>query len=125
MMRSLERVTLLIAVLAVGTWAGGWWTIPLLAAGWILLSPVTKPWQAGFAGFVAWAALLGWSGPAAAKQELARQLAGILNLPGFVLGLATPLFAGLLAWGAASVLRNLSAYRAGRVVAPASDDAKG
>jgi hypothetical protein len=110
--RALERVVAPTVLIAAGTWLLGWWSVPLVAAAWQLRRPQPRPWLAGIAGFLAWAALLGWLGPAEPQRVLADRLAAILDVPGFVPGLATPLFAGLLAWSAAGVVFHLWPIRA-------------
>ncbi|HXG44116.1 MAG TPA: hypothetical protein VNJ71_05075 [Gemmatimonadales bacterium] len=107
MIRALERVVAPTALIATGTWLVGWWSVPLLAAAWQLRRRDTPPWLVGIAGFLAWAALLGWLAPAGPKRELADRLAALLGTPGFVPGFVTPLFAGLLAWSAAGVVFHL------------------
>lgn len=117
MIRALERVVVPTALIATGTWLVGWWSVPLVAAAWQLWRRDTRPWLAGVAGFLAWAALLGWLAPAGPERELAHRLAAMLGTPGFVPGLATPLFAGLLAWSAAGLVFHLLPIRPRRSLA--------
>lgn len=116
MIRVVERLCALTALFAAATWVGAWWTVPLVAMAWAALARSSRSWEAGLAAFLAWATLLGLGAPAEPTRELVRRLAGVFGTPGFVLGLVTPLYAGLLGWSAAEVSAGLLRRRGGRGV---------
>ena len=104
-MRSLVKVVLVAELFAVATYALGWWTVPLIAALWALLSRDDKP-----ARLAALCAALGWGtlllldsvkGPVA---EMATRVGGVMRIPAFVLILLTLIFPALLAWSAAALV---------------------
>lgn len=90
-----------VAVLAIATVLGGWWTLPVMAALWSLLIG-GRPLQIGLAGAGAWAALLvirGVQGPVLAVSD---RVAGVLGAPGWAPIVITVLFSFLLTWSAAA-----------------------
>jgi hypothetical protein len=93
------------ALMAVGTLLLGWWTVPLVAGLWAIWR---KPVDAGLAGALAWGGILGWQAWQGPVGTLAQRLAGIFPVPAVLLPLLTPLFAGLLAWSAAVVVKVLA-----------------
>ena len=92
-------VALLIIAMIASTWIGGWWGIALVAAAWGWRG---KAMDAAIAAFVAWVALLAFAG-GNRLIPFATRLGGIFSLPGWAMLFITPLFAGLLAWGAAAL----------------------
>lgn len=99
------RVVVLVVVVAVCTWFGGWWCLPLIGGAYALwrrtlLSPV----EAGIAAMVAWAALFLLNAGQPAFQLLLVRLGGVFPVPGVVVLVIAVLFAGLLAWSAARVV---------------------
>lgn len=93
------EIALLAMLIAAGTWLGGWWAVPLLAAGWQWLRPGSS-WSLGVAALLAWGGLLMLLPPAPFGRLLER-LGGLVSLPGPVL-LILPLgYALLLGWSAA------------------------
>jgi hypothetical protein len=96
-------VALLILAMLASTWIAGWWGVALVAAAWGWRG---KAMDAAIAAFVAWAALLAFAGGSATLLPFARRLGGIFSLPGWGMIVITPVFAGLLAWGAAALLEN-------------------
>lgn len=97
---SAATVALLCAVMAVGTWTVGWWTVPMVAAGWGILFGAPRPWLAGLAGALAWGVLLAGA-PWDALRRLAPRLGGIFHLSGWGMVALTLGFAWLLGWSAA------------------------
>jgi hypothetical protein len=89
---------LLVFTMLAATWIAGWWAVALVAAAWGWRG---RALDAALAAFVAWVALLALAGGSQALMPFARRLGGIFALPGWAMLLMTPLFAGLLAWGAA------------------------
>lgn len=107
----------LVLAFALATWAGGWWTVPIVAfvAGTRERSGGAKPSGIAIAAAVAWGVLLIVSSTTAAFATLVRELAGIMALPGAAIVLLTLLFPALLAWSAAA----LGGALFGRGAAPA------
>jgi len=99
---SAQTVVLLGAAMAVGTWSMGWWTVPVVSAGWGILVGTSRPWLAGIAAVSGWGALLAWA-PWDALRRLAPRLGGIFDLPGWGMIALTLGFAWLLGWSAARV----------------------
>ena len=99
-MKRLGFILLLVVAMIASTWIGGWWGIALVAAAWGWRG---KALDAAIAAFVAWVALLAFAGGSQALMPFARRLGGIFSLPGWAMLVITPLFAGLLAWGAAAL----------------------
>ena len=104
--RRLLTVALLVIAMLAATWIGGWLGVALVAAAWGWRG---RALDAAIAAFVAWVALLAMAGGSAALLPFARRLGGIFSLPGWAMLLITPLFAGLLAWGAAALFGNRKA----------------
>jgi hypothetical protein len=98
-------ITLGTALFSAGTASWGWWTVPLIAAVLALLR--ARPWHASVAAVAAWSLLLGRDAAASPLMPYADRLGGLFGLPGVVLVLLTVLFAGLLAWSAATVVDSL------------------
>ncbi len=106
------EILLLALVLAAGTWFGGWWAVPIAAAIWSAWRR-HPAWRAGVAGTISWGGLLGLTIPTPALWRLAPRLGGILGLPGWAMLLMPPLFALLLAWSAARVVRDVVRWSRG------------
>ena len=100
-MSRLSPVALLVIAMLAATWIAGWWGIALVAAAWGWRG---KAMDAAIAAFVAWVVLLAFAGGSSALMPFARRIGGIFSLPGWAMLLITPLFAGLLAWGAAALV---------------------
>jgi hypothetical protein len=79
----------------------GWWTVPILA---LLLGMVLPPAAVGLAALLGWAGLLTRDALAAPLLPYADTLGGLFGLPGWSFVLLTLLFAGLLAWSAATLI---------------------
>jgi hypothetical protein len=105
------ELALLSLLFAGGTWAGGWWTLPLVAAVWSLLRR-RGPWRAGLAAALAWGGLLALTIPTGPLRILATKLGEIAGLPGWAVVLLSPFYAGLLAWSAARVAAILDSSEA-------------
>jgi hypothetical protein len=107
-MKRFGSIVLLVVAMVASTWIGGWWGIALVAAAWGWRG---KAIDAAIAAFVAWVALLAFAGGSQALMPFARRLGGIFSLPGWAMLVITPLFAGLLAWGAAALFGSRRAAR--------------
>lgn len=97
------RVLVLVVAMLAATWIAGWWGVALVAAawGWRGRAP-----DAAVAAFTAWGLLLAWTAASGAAVPFARRLGGIFFLPAWAMILVTPLFAALLAWGAAALVES-------------------
>ena len=101
---------LLVALYAGGTVLFGWWAVPIVGAlGGLLMRRRNSPFLAGGAlALVAWAGLLMFASLRGAPiPEFARQLGGILQLPGWGLYATSLVFAGLLGGAACSLVAAL------------------
>lgn len=109
------KAVLLAEAFAVATFAFGWWTVPLVAAMYAIVSANPKKGRTA-----ALCALGGWStlllldtvkGPVAA---MASRLGGVMGLPPVALLIFTLVFPAALAWSAAALMPSLrgSAQRA-------------
>lgn len=79
--------------------------IPILAVAWSWLVPALRPWRIGLLAGLAWAGLLAAQATTPAFAALLDRLGGIFSLPPLLLAGLPPIFAALLAWGAAGVVR--------------------
>jgi hypothetical protein len=93
-----------VVTMAVGTWLGGWWVVPVAAMAWGWFVPGLRPWRIGLLAACAWAGLLALQASTPAFPALLGRLSGIFRLPPALLPALPPLFAGLLAWAAAGVV---------------------
>jgi hypothetical protein len=118
-MRSFVKVVLLAEVFAVATYAFGWWTVPVIAALWALLSRDDKPARvSAMCAAIGWGTLLVLDAVKGPVAEMAARLGGVMRIPAFVLILLTLIFPALLAWSAAALV---DAFR--RPAAPTSQPA--
>ena len=108
MLSRLVRAVLLAEAFAVATFALGWWTVPVIAGIYSLVS--TNPKRAGTAGVCAlagWATLLLLDFAKGPVGAMATRLGGVMSLPPFVLLVLTLVFPALLAWSAAKAMPSL------------------
>lgn len=112
MKRYVSWAVLLIAFV-VGTAFLAWWTVPVVAGVWGLLTAYAqKPWRtAAIAAATAWAVLLALSATRGPLFELAALLGGIFGLPGLVIVLLTFILPALLGWSAAGLVAAVRATR--------------
>lgn len=101
--RLLEVVGLALLI-ALGTWHGGWWVIPSVAAVWQLIRRREPAWLAAVAGALGWAALL-LVLPLGALDRLDGRLSRLVHLPPPGATMITLGFAALLGWSAARIVR--------------------
>ena len=98
---------LLVAVpIGLGTWFGGWWATPAVAAVWQLVRRAQPSWVAGFAAAAAWGGLL-LRLPWWPLGRLVTRLSGVFHLPPGGAYLALLGYAWLLGWSAARLIRGL------------------
>ena len=104
MSRALLRSTLLALAFGLGTYAFGWWAVPVVALAWGAMSgPVRRvAVRAGVAAALAWALLLlapGLMGDPVIS--FGRKLAGAMQVPVWALWVVELVFPFLVAWSAA------------------------
>lgn len=103
--RTLEGGSLAL-VFALGTWYGGWWAIPPVAAVWQLARPREPAWLPALAACVGWGTLLLLL-PIGPLDRLDGRMSRMLHLPPLGATGVTLAFAALLAWSAARAARSL------------------
>ena len=112
-MGAILMILLLALEFAFGTAIFGWWTVPLLAALYALLS--RSPWaglRSATGGILAWAGLLAWYRVRGYPVDLlAPRLAGAMQLPTWGLVMLTLLLPALLAGSAAALTSGLRGSR--------------
>lgn len=105
MKQSLGRAAIVALATAMGTALLGWWTVPLVGAGWALLPMVRRPViEAAFGAGLGWAGLLALTATRGDMGRAAERVGGALNLPGAWLIAVTIVFASFLAGSAAVVV---------------------
>jgi hypothetical protein len=103
--RTFVKFILLAEAFAVTTFGLGWWSVPLLAAAWGLMS--RSPRRAMFAALAAlggWISLLMLDVARGPVGTMGSQLAGVMKLPAVALYALTLIFPFLLAWCAATLM---------------------
>ena len=103
--RMLEGGCLAVGI-ALGTWYGGWWVIPPVAAVWQLIRSTEPSWLPALAAGLGWAALLLLL-PLGPLDRLDGRLSRMLYLPPLGATGVTLAFAALIAWSSARVVRAL------------------
>ena len=103
-MRIATLLSLSLAVVA-ATWLLGWWTVPLVAGAYGLLSrrPERAGAMAALAATLAWAILLGVAATGQRFGAVLASLGGLAPVPAGVFVAVTLLGALLLAWSAATL----------------------
>jgi hypothetical protein len=104
--RRLLEGLLLAVLIGLGTWFGGWWAAPIVAAIWQAFRRAEPSWLAGFASAVAWGGLL-LRLPWLPLGRLTARLSGVLHLPPGGALLAALGYAWLLGWSTARLVRGL------------------
>lgn len=107
-MRNFVKLVLLAEAFAVTTFGLGWWSVPLVAAAWGMLSSDTR--RAGIAALCAmagWATLLVLDAVRGPIGIMTAQLGAVMSLHPLVLYAATLLMPAMLAWSAATLVPNL------------------
>jgi hypothetical protein len=99
----------LVTAFVLGTALVDWWTVPVVAGAWGLVTAYDqRPWRtAAIAAAAAWALLLVLSATRGPLLVLAGLLGGIFGLPGFAVVLLALIFPVLLAWSAAGLVSAL------------------
>jgi hypothetical protein len=112
---ALRGVPGLALAVALGTVLAGWWTVPVIVAVWLWLSPADgRPAPRAMIGAaLGWALLLGWTALHGPIGPIARRAGGLFRLPGWGLVLVTLLFPTVLAGLVAVILGRRSSARLG------------
>ena len=107
-MRQFVKYVLLAEAFAVTTFGLGWWTVPVVAAVWALVSTDSRRARnAGYAAAAGWATLLALDAVRGPVDTMATQLGSVMRVPAIVLYALTLLFPALLAWSAAVLMPSL------------------
>jgi len=104
-MRAFVKAVLLAEAFAVATFGLGWWSVPVVAAVWAIIS--RDPNRARVAALCAaggWASLLLLDIVKGPVITMGNQLGTTMNLPPVLLYLVTLVFPALLAWSAAALV---------------------
>jgi hypothetical protein len=108
MLSRLIRAVLLAEAFAVATFALGWWTVPVVAAIYALVSANPKKARtAALCALGGWATLLLLDAVKGPVTAMASRLGGVMGVPSIVLLILTLVFPAALAWGAAAVIPSL------------------
>jgi len=114
---ALLRVLMLAIAITLGTVLAGWWTVPLVALGFGVLTHTSRApgLSAAAGGALAWGGYLGLAAAGGAPvRSFAGSLAASMQLPGWAPLVATLVFPALLAGLAAY----LGARAGGRYLSP-------
>jgi hypothetical protein len=104
-MKTIRLLAVVAALVAGLTWIVGWWGVPLVAAvsGALMWTRRDIAWLVAFAAGISWSALILVDGFSDRFGALASVVGGTLGVPAGALLAVTLLFAGLLAWSAATI----------------------
>jgi hypothetical protein len=102
-MSSTARFVGLTALIAIATWAIGWWAVAVVAVVAVVIG--TRPTLFAAASSAGWGLLLVIDAVTGGVAPIAHVLAGVMGVPAPLLYLLTLLFPALLGWSAAVVLR--------------------
>ncbi len=108
-MKGILQFVALTVVIALGTWWGGWWMVPLAAAayGAWRAAQRTVVFTAMVAGASAWGVLLVYDGAAGPVGRLSQLFGNVFRLSSGTLLMVTLAYAALLAASAAALARGI------------------
>lgn len=113
-MRGFVRGILLAEAFAVATYALGWWTVPVIAAVWALISRDRRaPSLTALCAAGGWATLLLLDAAKGPVGNMASRLGGVMGIPPAMLYAVTLLFPALLAWTAATIVSRAASPSSG------------
>jgi hypothetical protein len=97
------RIIGVAVVVAIGTWFGGWWAVPLCAAVYAVIRQQQSGAvsEAAFGAMLAWTGLLVWQATHPAFGRLSVAVSGVFPVPVPVLMIVSVAVAGVLAAAAA------------------------
>lgn len=108
MMSSIVKAILLAEAFAVATFGLGWWSVPLVAAVFALVSASgNRAIIAALCAAGGWATLLLLDFAKGPVATMGSKLGGVMHLPAVALYTATLLFPALLAWSVAALMPSL------------------
>lgn len=115
-MRWLVQLVGLTLVIAAGTWVGGWWTVPVIAAAYGVWGARQRAavLTAMLAGAGGWGVLLAYDASVGPVLRLTQLFGTMFRMSGTTLVILTVAYAALLALSAAAFARGLR-----RLMAPA------
>ncbi len=123
MLRPTVKFLLLTEAFAVGTFAFGWWAVPVLALAWALLVSSSRPVLfATICATAAWSGVLLLDAARGPLDVVAQRFGGVTGFPPIALIAVTILFPALLSWTASSVglaIRRFAVRRRGIQPEPA------
>jgi len=98
------KFILLAEAFAVTTYGLGWWSVPLVAVAWALVSADRNRARiAALCAMGGWGTLLLLDVARGAVGTMGMKLGGVMGFPPALLWIATLLFPALLAWSAAAL----------------------
>ena len=104
-MRSFVKMVLLAEAFAVATYGLGWWTVPVVAALYALVSVErNRVLIAGLCAAGGWATLFLLDVAKGPVGSMGAKLGGVMSLPPLALYAATLLFPAVIAWCAATLV---------------------
>ena len=114
-MPDLRKAALLALAFALGTYAVGWWAVPVLGAVWGLVGSGSgrAGRTAALAAALGWAILLLWAGFQGPVLPLAGKLGQIFGVPGAVILLLTIAFPAVVGGSVGSLVAALRVSRDG------------
>ncbi len=102
----------LVLLMVLLTWWGGWWGVPLVAAMWAWWTGWRRrAWRPALAAALAWGGLLLAAGQERPLSLLVSRLGDVLGVPGVALALLAPLYAAVIAWAAARLMQGIGGSR--------------
>ena len=120
-LRNLVKAVLLAEAFAVATYALGWWTVPVIAAAWALISRDKRaPRFTALCAMGGWGTLLLLDAAKGPVGNMAVRLGGVMGVPAAGLYAITLLFPALLAWCAAALVSVRSPVSPGSVPSASS-----
>jgi hypothetical protein len=105
MLRAAVKFVLIAEAFAVGTYALGWWAVPLVAllCGLTISLDGKAVLYATFCAAAGWSMLLLLDAARGPLGEVAARFGGVMGFPPAALFVTTLLFPALLAWSASSI----------------------
>ena len=107
-LKPVVKAILLAEGFAVATFGLGWWSVPIVAVLWALVSrDANRAALAALCAAGGWATLLLLDIARGPVATMGTKVGAVMGVPPVVLGIATLLFPALLAWSAAALTPSL------------------